>query len=518
MIMATDPTTDTLLQSERGAFTVIQSIREWAIFMLNPLGEIVSWNPGAERIYGYKAEEIIGRDWRILYPDVEQKSHRPQLDLQAAARQARLEGGGWHAKSDGSTYWVNVVIARVLDDRGHVAGFGVITKDSTARRSEALSYRMMVEGVMDYAIFSLDPTGIVTSWNRGAERIKGYQEEEIVGRHFSRFYTSSDIRQGLPEKVLKLAADQGHYEGEGWRVRKDGSLFWSNVVVTALRDEGGRLIGFSKITRDMTERKMLLDRIQRHTDELELRIRERDQTNADLEAFSYSVSHDLKAPVRAIDGFADALKEEAWDKLNETERGHLAEITAASGRMSVLIQDLLDYSHIGRGALELKRVNLRESIHEALRDVFTETPILVSVGSGLEVLANGPLLVRAISNLAGNAVKFHKPGAHPIVKISAVVRGHAVRISVTDNGIGIAPEHRHRIFEVFQRLHTESEYPGTGIGLALVKRAIVRMGGSNGVESRVGQGSTFWIELPAADNPRLQSLRPEGLTKKGGPQ
>jgi PAS domain S-box-containing protein len=484
----------------------MEGIREWAIFMLTPQGEILFWNAGAVRIYGYQPEEVSGKHFQILYLPNDQRAKKPEGELQVAAKAGRFEGTGWRTRKDGSKCWTHAAILRVLDGEGHLAGFGVINEDLTQHREKELRYRMLVEGVTDYAIFFLDPTGIVTSWNSGAERIKGYKGEEIIGQHFSKFYTPEDVARGLPDRVLQMAADQGHYEAEGWRVRKDGSRFWCNATMTPLRDEEGRLIGFSKITRDMTERKKLLDRIQQHAQELEVRVRERDRTNAELEAFSYSVSHDLKAPVRAVEGFASALKEEAWEKLNEDERDYLRQITTAAERMSTLIQDLLEYSRLGRAPLDLSPVGVQESVREALIDVPDGVKIHIAVHPSLEVLAHPPTLVQAIANLAGNAVKFRKRRdveepfvdvEEPFVKVDAVRHGRTVRISVTDNGIGIAPEHRERIFEVFQRLHTVEEYPGTGIGLALVKRGIIRMGGKIGLESEIGKGSTFWIELPA---------------------
>ncbi len=210
-----------------------------------------------------------------------------------------------------------MVITAVRDDDGTLLGFGKITRDNTDRREAEMRYRILIEGVTDYAIYSLDKNGNITSWNSGAQRIKKYTAEEIIGKHFSQFYTKEDAEAGLPAKVLETAATTGHYEGEGWRVRKDGSKFWSSVVVTPLRDEAGELIGYSKITRDVTDRMNLLEKIQHHSDELEVRIAERERTNAELEAFSYSVSHDLRSPLRAIEGFTDIVLTDFGSQLPE---------------------------------------------------------------------------------------------------------------------------------------------------------------------------------------------------------
>jgi PAS domain S-box-containing protein len=187
----------------------------------------------------------------------------------------------------------------------------------------------------------MDAEGHITSWNIGGQRIKGYKTEEILGKHFSIFYTEEDRTAGLPEHILQTAARQGHFEGEGWRVRKDGTRFWASIVVTALRDEDGILYGFSKVTRDMSERKTLLEQLKRHADELEIRVQEREQINAELEAFAYSVSHDLRAPLRAIVGFAEALQEDCAKDLDQQGREYLDEIIRAAARMNVLVRDLL---------------------------------------------------------------------------------------------------------------------------------------------------------------------------------
>src|SRR5205823_5639970 len=198
---------------------------------------------------------------------------------------------------DGTRFWANVVITRLTDESGKLIGFGKITRDLTERRRSEQRYRLLVEGVSDYAIFSLDPQGFITTWNSGAQRLKGYTSEEIIGKHLSTFYTPEDRANGLADVVLSTATNEGHWAGEGWRVRKDGRRFWSSAVVTALRDDEGGLTGFSKITRDITDRKQLLDQVRAHASELEKRIEEREQTNAEVEAFSYSVSHYVRVPV-----------------------------------------------------------------------------------------------------------------------------------------------------------------------------------------------------------------------------
>src|SRR5579884_4111559 len=375
------------LQSERVFRLLANSLRDYSLFLLTPEGIIASWNPGAERLKQYKADEIIGKHFSIFYTPKDLHIQKPKNELEVAAATGRYEEEGWRVRKDGTRFWASVVITAIRDDDGTLLGFGKITRDLSERREAEARYRLLIEGVSDYAIFSLDSKGVVTSWNIGAQRIKGYAADEIVGRHFSTFYTPEDRAGGLPEKVLKTAEETGHFQGEGWRVRKDGTRFWSSVVVTALRNEEDELIGFSKITRDVTERKHLLDAVQRHADELELRIAEREQTNAELEAFSYSVSHDLRAPLRAIEGFAVALHEDYGEVLDETATDYLNEISKAAVRMNRLVQDLLDYSRLSRVEFALKPTQVVGAVQTVLNETAGSEDVVVHIASDVFVMA-----------------------------------------------------------------------------------------------------------------------------------
>jgi PAS domain S-box-containing protein len=481
---------------------LVDTVSDYAIFVLDPGGNISSWNPGAERLKGYSADEIMGKHFSMFYTSVDLANEKPAHELRVAAEVGRFEDEGWRVRKDGSRFWANVIITRLRDDQGQLIGFGKITRDLTERRLSESRYRLLIEGVTDYAIFSMDPGGHVTSWNSGAERIKGYLPDEIIGNHFSVFYSDEDRKAGLPESVLRTAEKNGHFEGEGWRIRKDGSRFWANVTVTPLRDEEGSLTGFSKVTRDMTDRKTLLDELKNHSTELELRVQERDQSNAELEAFAYSVSHDLRAPLRAISGFAEALREECAQQLDPRGREYLDEITSASRRMNALMQDLLEYGRVGRISAPLASVDLANAINEARRQLGDVLPgsLTVDVPAGLSVRAHPQMLTQVIFNLLSNALKFHKKDLLPQVLATAEERGGIIRLNVRDNGIGIAAEHQERIWNVFERLHDRESYTGTGVGLAIVKRATSRMDGSCGVISQSHEGSTFWIELPRAQD------------------
>ena len=489
------------LQDERIFRVLVDSVRDYAIFLLSPKGVVTTWNPGAQRLKQYSAGEIIGKHFSVFYPQSEIHSGKPDFELKVAAQVGRFEDEGWRIRKDGSRFWANVVITRILDEDGKLVGFGKITRDLTERRAAEQRYRLLVDSVRDYAIFSLDANGYVTSWNSGAQRIKGYTAEEITGQHFSKFYTPEDATSGKPQYVLKTASETGHYEGEGWRVRKDGTRFWSSILVTPILDQENRLVGYSKVTRDITDRKKLMDELQRHAEELERQVAERERTNAELEAFSYSVSHDLRAPLRAIEGFANALREDHGDKLDSSGHEYLQHIMSASTRMNHLVRDLLEYGRLGRIELLEQNIAVLPLITRLIEENFSGQKVFVSGDGSLLVAGHEPTLSQVVVNLVANGIKFHKPGMEPEVRINVSTDGNRmVRISVADNGIGIQPDHLARLFKVFERLHGVDAYPGTGIGLAIVKRGSERMGGRCGVESISGQGSAFWVELPQASS------------------
>ncbi len=241
---------------------LVQSIVDYAIYMLDTKGFVTSWNAGAERIKGFQTEEIVGQHFSKFYTEEDREAGMPQKVLQTARCEGKYAGEGWRVRKDGSRFWASVVVDRINDEKGKLIGFAKITRDMTEQRQSQQAlleaerrFRLLVQSVTDYAIFMLDPEGRVANWNAGAQRIKGYAPEDIVGEHFSRFYTREDFEAGVPHRALETAREVGRYEAEGWRVRKDGTRFWASVVLDAIRDDGGELIGFAKITRDMTEKR-----------------------------------------------------------------------------------------------------------------------------------------------------------------------------------------------------------------------------------------------------------------------
>ncbi|MGH9683500.1 MAG: sensor histidine kinase [Candidatus Acidiferrales bacterium] len=350
--------------------------------------------------------------------------------------------------------------------------------------------RLLVSGVRDYAIFMLDPEGRVASWNRGAERINGYRAEEIIGKHFSVFHPSEDVERGKPLDELTSAANEGRYEDEGWRVRKNGSRFWASVVITAMRDDAGRLHGFGKVTRDLTASKKL-------EEEMDIRNAQLEAANQELEAFSYSVSHDLRAPLRGIDGFSQALLEDYGGKMDETAKGHLSRVRAGAQRMAQLIDDLLNLSRVTRAPISRETVDLSataRTIAEELRSISPRREVEVLVEPGIEAGADPQLLRIALENLIGNAWKFTSKRDRARIEFGCH-RGEVPAYFVRDNGAGFDPAYSNRLFGAFQRLHRMEEFPGTGVGLASVKRIIRRHGGRVWAEAAVDKGATFYFTL-----------------------
>jgi PAS domain S-box-containing protein len=375
--------------------------------------------------------------------------------------------------------------------------------------SEALNesrerLRLLIEGVRDYAIIMLDPYGNVMSWNPGAERIKGYSEEEIIGRNFAVFYPEEDIEKGKPLQELNEASASGRFEGQGWRLRKDGTRFWADVVITALYARDGRLRGFAKITRDVTERKQAEDEIRKLNDELENRVRERtaqlEAANKELEGFSYSVSHDLRAPLRHITGFAELLIRKAPAGMDEKGMHYLNVISEAARQMGKLVDDLLSFSRMGRSEMLQSRMDLDMIVLEAVEACKKETEgrdIEWKVGEFPHVYGDKVMLKIVFENLLSNAIKFTRSRSRARIEIGHIPdQPNEDIFYVKDNGAGFDMKYVDKLFGLFQRLHRTEEFEGTGLGLANVRRIIHRHGGRTWAEGAVNEGATVFFSLP----------------------
>jgi PAS domain S-box-containing protein len=374
------------------------------------------------------------------------------------------------------------------------------TRMAESLRDSEERLRLTIGSVTDYAIIQLNPQGEIISWNPGAERIKGYTEAEIARQHFSRFYTAEAIADNVPTRALATAAAEGRFHEEGWRLRKGGERFWASVVINAVRDPRGRLLGFVKLTRDLTQLKNAQERIQHLNDDLRQRAAALETANRELEAFSYSVSHDLRAPLRHIDGFANLLAKHADAKLDDQAKRFLATISRSARQMGELIDDLLAFSRIGRTPLRIETVDHAQLVRDVIAEGhYDETrQIHWEIGDLPSGHGDAAMLRQVWRNLIDNAVKYTGRASSPRIKIAGSLdpeRQETV-YCIEDNGVGFDMAYADKLFGVFQRLHGPSDFEGTGIGLANVRRIVARHDGRTWAEGEIDRGAKFYFALP----------------------
>ena len=499
---------------------LVQSVVDYAIYMIDPHGRVASWNPGAERIKGYSADEIIGEHFSRFYAEEDREAGAPQKALKQAAETGRFAAEGWRVRKDGSRFWAMVVIDPIRE-KEEIVGFAKITRDMTEYRQSMLAtleserqFRLLVQGVSDYAIYMLDPEGTVTSWNTGAERIKGYSADDIVGQHFSTFYTPEDVDAKVPWRALETARREGRYEAEGWRRRKDGSRFWAGVVIDAIRNDAGELIGFAKVTRDMTERREAQLELERSQQALF-----QAQKMEAVGQLTGGLAHDFNNLLAGITGSLELMRTRlAQGRINDIERYITAALGAAS-RAASLTHRLLAFSR--QQPLEPKVIDANRLITD-IEDLIRRT---IGPGVTLETALSVGLwhcfcdpnqLENAIINLCINARDAMPEGGRLTVETAnawvddATARdrdlpaGQYVAISVTDTGSGMPPEVLRRVFDPF--FTTKPAGKGTGLGLSMIYGFAKQSNGQVRIYSEVGQGTTAKIYLPrhhgkAADAP-----------------
>lgn len=488
---------------------LVSSVVDYAIFVLDPVGRILTWNPGAERLKGYRTEEIVGQHFSIFYPADVAASGHPERELEIATREGRYEEEGWRLRKNGERFWASVTITALRAQSGDLVGFAKVTRDLTERKisEEALRqseerFRLLVQSVQDYGIFMLDPAGHIASWNEGAERIKGYTESEILGKHFSVFYPEEDKAWDKPGMELRVAGEVGRFEDEGWRIRKDGSRFWANVVITALRGASGTLVGFAKVTRDLTDRRAA--ELQAIDDAR--RVAEAEAASRAKTEFLATMSHELRTPLNAIGGYVDLLTFGVHGAMTQEQVAALERVRTSQLHLLGLINDLLNYSRVEAGRVSYQSQAVR------LADVAAAVAPMAepqSLARGVEVewqdadpsvvaLADRARVEQILLNLVTNAIKFTEAGGR------IDVRHHRLRnevfLEVEDTGIGIEPEHLEAIFEPFTQLGRSltSNHEGTGLGLAISRDMARAMGGDLTARSRPGVGSTFVLRLHAS--------------------
>ena len=495
---------------------LVEAIADYAIYMLDVGGQVTSWNLGAERIKGYTADEIIGQHFSRFYTDEDRAAAQPLRTLSTAAREGRFEGEGWRVRKDGTRFWAHVVVDPILGASGEAIGYAKITRDLTERRlaEESLKrsqeqLRLLVQGVTDYAIYMLDTDGRVSSWNAGAARIKGYTEAEIVGQHFSRFYRPEDRQRNAPAQALETASREGRYESEGWRVRKDGSLFWANVVVDAIHDESGRLIGFAKITRDVTDK-----REARRALELAKESLFQSQKLDAIGQLTGGLAHDFNNLLSVIVGnLAIVLRRMEDDpKLKAllesavaaAQRGaSLTQRMLAFARRQDLNPVLVDVADAVRGMSELMGRTLGPSVFMSLDFAEPIKPVLVDANQ----------LELALLNLVVNARDAMPDGGQIVVSAEEVADGSDtasptvqtfVRLRVTDHGEGMDEATLRRATEPF--FTTKGVGKGTGLGLSMVQGLAKQSGGQLRLRSELGRGTTAELWLPTSREAPMKAV------------
>ncbi|WP_042581225.1 PAS domain-containing hybrid sensor histidine kinase/response regulator [Variovorax paradoxus] len=489
---------------------MIDSITDYAIFFLDPNGIVLSWNAGARQLQGYESHEVVGRHFSIFYPPELLEKNWPQHELDIAAATGQFQEEGWRLRKDGTRFWSSLVITRLTSPDGTLRGFSKITRDLSERqkhddmlRASEERFRLIVDGVKDYAIFMLDPSGYIVSWNKGAKANKGYDAHEIIGKHFSVFYPPEVAATGFPDTELRVAREVGRFEDEGWRVRKDGSRFWASVIITALFDETGRHRGFAKVTRDLTERR---------------RVSTLEDEGRRITTFLAMLGHELRNPLTPISN-AVAIMERLGEGVDGKTLARMNNIISRQlKQITRLVDDLLDVGRITSGKihLESKPVKLAEVIDEALEmvkpsaDAKHHALVFQSTAPDAWIAGDRARMIQVVCNLLNNAVKFTPNGGRIEVQLRAA--GGNAEISVNDNGPGIAPASLPRVFMLFAQGEQEISRPqgGLGLGLTLVEQLVTLHGGDVSAFSKgvPGEGTEFIIRLPRVAAP-LEKRRDE---------
>jgi len=486
---------------------LISGIRDYAIYMLDTDGHVSSWNSGARRFKGYEAPEILGQHFSRFYTPEDQASGLPARALATALAEGKYEAEGWRVRQDGTRFWASVIIDPIYDEHGALLGYAKITRDITekkkaqdALRASEERFRLLVQGVSDYAIYMLSPEGVVSNWNAGAQRIKGYSEQEIVGQHFSRFYTDPDRAGGLPARALGTAAREGRYEAEGWRQRKDGTAFWAHVIIDAIHDEHGELIGFAKVTRDLTEKKAAADALAEANAALF-----QSQKMESIGQLTGGIAHDFNNLLSVLASGLEVL----------TLRGGVGDVKTldsmrrAIDRGATLTQQLLAFARQQPLQPETRSVNNLVSGFESVLRRAVTAAIEFEVHLEPEIRAtviDSARFESALLNLVVNARDAMPDGGRICIEtanvelvereVNGLAPGSYVKVTVSDTGTGMSPETAQRAFEPFYT--TKEVGKGTGLGLSQVYGFIKQSGGEVKIRTAPGEGTAIAIYLPAA--------------------
>lgn len=493
---------------------LIDAVTDYAIYMLDPDGYVSSWNSGARRFKGYEEAEILGQHFSRFYTEEDRKSGLPERALETAATEGRFEGEGWRVRKDGERFWSHVIIDPIRSPNGDLLGFAKVTRDLTERKLAEQSlkqseeqFRILVQGVTDYALYMLDPNGRITSWNLGAQRIKGYLPQEVIGQHYSLFFSEEDREKGEPQRALEIAVREGRFENQEWRIRKDGSRFWANVVIDVIRDERGELLGFAKITRDITDTVEAQRALEVAREALF-----QSQKMESIGRLTGGIAHDFNNLLMVVLGSLEIVRRRTKDDdpkiillldnaIKGAQRGvSLTQRLLAFARRQELKLETVDIATLIRGMSELLQGSLGPAI-----TVETRFPLLLK-----PVTADANQLELALLNLAVNSRDAMPEGG--LILISAreeqvisnnrpVKPGSYIALSLTDNGEGMDAGTQARAVEPF--FTTKGIGKGTGLGLPMAQGLAEQSGGQLLLKSQKGIGTTVELWLPVANVPGL---------------
>jgi PAS domain S-box-containing protein len=485
----------------------IHGVTDYAIYMLSPQGHVVSWNAGAERFKGYVAEEIVGQHFSRFYTQEDRDSDLPTRALQVSAQAGKFEAEGWRVRKDGSQFWCSVVIDPIRDEAGELIGFAKITRDITDRREAQEMLRLseerftlLVQGVTDYAIYMLSPAGVVTNWNEGARRIKGYADHEVIGSNFSRFYTAEDQAAGAPMTALATAREQGRFEAEDWRVRKGGTRFWAHVVIDPIRDSRGKVVGFAKITRDITERKQAESQLETTREALV-----HSQKLDAIGKLTGGLAHDFNNLLNVMGNGISLLRRRIEDPAALRTLDTMERVTK---RGAMVTGQLLNFARKQPMKAEQRDLNrVIASFEEVLRRTSCSgIEFALNLGPGISsVIIDPEQFEAAILNLTVNARDAVRNSGKITVsthdrllkanEVGKLLAGRYGCVSVSDTGAGMTPEVMARAVEPF--FTTKELGKGTGLGLSQVLDMVQQSGGDLAISSEIGVGSTVSLYFPA---------------------
>jgi PAS domain S-box-containing protein len=486
---ADKPEIATPAYSEERFRLLLESIKDYSILMLDPEGLVTTWNKGAERIKGYRSDEIVGRHFSNFYPQVDVIQGKPEHELAVAAAEGRCEDEGWRVRKDGTKFWAEVVITPIYNDNGELSGFSKVTRDVSGRREAERKFKNLLEAAPD-AMVVVNQGGEIVLVNLQAEKQFGYRRDELLGQKVKNI-----IPEGFAERLLadglRSAEDAlAQQIGTGLELngrRKDGGEFPIEIMLSPLQSAEGTLV--TAAIRDITERKRHERTLQETNDELQVAVN-------GLEAFSYSVSHDLRAPLRAIDGFSQILLKQYGTLLSGEPRKYLQRVRDNTVQMGHLVDDLLRFSRLGRQSLAKQLVPTGTIVEQVLRDARQQAAgrsVHVSVGYLPPVWGDAALLKQVFMNLIDNAFKYTRLRDDAVVEIGSRKIGDEQVFLVRDNGVGFDMQYADKMFDVFQRLHRAEDFAGTGVGLAIVQRIVQRHGGRVWAEAAIDQGATFYF-------------------------